>query len=89
MCQQEQSKDPVVGPKTKDPKVLKSLLAPRTCSPMILIMTEIHHTSRQSPMLLSPTAHLYVVNGEHLKVLLVGLEKLLSNIRVSNINYFC
>ena len=89
MCQQEQSKDPVVGPKTKDPKVLKFLLAPRTCSPMILIMTEIHHTSRQSPMLLSPPAHLYVVNGEHLKVLLVGLEKLLSNIRVSNINYFC
>ena len=56
---------------------------------MILIMAEIHHTSRQSPVLISPPTHLYVVNGEHLKVLLVGLEKLLSNIRVSNINYFC
>ena len=89
MCQQEQSKDPVVGPKTKDPRVLKSLPAPRTCSPMILTMAEIHHTSRHNPVLTFPTTHLYVVNGEHWKVLLVGLEKLLSNIRVSNINYFC
>lgn len=78
-----------MGPQTKDPIVLKSLPEPRTCSSMILIMAEIHHTSRQSPVLISPPTHLYVVNGEHLKVLLVGLEKLLSNIRVSNINYFC
>lgn len=78
-----------MGPQTKDPIVLKSIPAPRTCSPMILIMAEIHHTSRKSPVLLSPPTPLYVVNGEHLKVLLVGLEQLLSNIRVSNINYFC
>ena len=43
---------------------------------MILTMALIHQISRQNPVLInSPPTHLYVVNGEHLKIFLVGLEK--------------